>query len=380
MRAIPCFLLVAALVHCASAQVTYTRHEIGLAGDYVRDVHFLESNRGGVTGRYAYNLNSAIALESALTFVPWTPPFSVAVGGRELDWFTGVKAGVRRPRWGIFGKAQPGFRNFSEVYEHPTYSLTSRTHFALDLGGVFEFYPAKRWIVRADVSEVLTRIGDDQTRAGIAYTTPHIAAPIAVRVGANYRLGRLEEVPPSSSGRHASAEAGVQYGLSSIAYDQGFEMMDNSGLGAWGSYYFNRHVAIDASAMHFWSRTTIVTAQIGGSFWQMVAGPKIGITREKFGVYAKVRPGIVRFANAVNDIPAFATTGRFQPVTQLAIDMGGVLEFYPKRHWVIRMDFSDVTIHYGSRTSIYPAPETPFRWPAYWQTTLQTGFGFGWRF
>jgi hypothetical protein len=380
---------------CAEAQVAYTRHELGVSGTYTRTSYF-DPNLGGITGRYTLNFRPELALETSFTFYPPHLSPVAGQGGRSLSWFAGPKAGIRRNTWGLFGKAMPGFRHFTSVPDFRIESTSplqvssvteGRTHFALELGGVLELYPTSKWIIRTDVTEVLTRFGDDMRPpivipTGIAvfgYTPGEIHPSISISAGIGYRLGRRQESAPKSTAAFQRSEAGIQYALSHIGYDQGFEMMDNSGLGAWGSYYLNRHVAIDAAATHFWSRTTIVAAQIGGSFWQVVAGPKIGITREKFGAYAKFRPGIVRFSNASNNEVAFISSGKFQPVTQFALDMGGVLEFYPKRHFVVRMDFSDVTIHYGARTATYVFGP-PFHWPAYWQTTLQTSFGFGWRF
>lgn len=389
------FLFLATITSTAQTQVTYARHELGLAATYTRTSYF-DPSLGGVTGRYTLNRGPELAFETSFTFYPQDLSRVSGQGGRSFSWFAGPKAGIRRSKWGLFGKATPGFRHFMSVPDFRVDSITplivtpiteGRTHFALELGGVLEFYPTSKWIVRTDLSEVLTRFGDDKKRdivtptgiVGFGFTGGEIHPAVSLSASIGYQLGRQQQATPQSGSAFHRSEAGIQYALSNIGYAQGFEMMDNSGLGVWGSYYLNRHVAIDGAATHFWDRLTIVAAQDGGNFWQVVGGPKIGITREKFGAYAKVRPGIVRFASASNDEAAFATRGEFQPVTQFAIDMGGVLEFYPKRHWVVRMDFSDVTIHYGARTATYLFGP-PFRWPAYWQTTLQTSFGFGWRF
>jgi hypothetical protein len=264
-----------------------------------------------------------------------------------------------------------------------------RRHFALDLGGVVEFYPAGRWIVRADVSEILTRFGDNQVRPILLpgpvllvypYDPGRVQSAISASIGLTYRLGELRRARPA--GTEASfrrIEGGVQYALANVSVDQGTEMSDSSGLGVWASLYLNRHIALDGAVTHFWNGSRYVSAQQGGNFWQAVVGAKVGITREKFGAYAKVRPGMARFAKAITNTPKFLVTNQFDPATQFAIDMGGVVEFYPTRHVVARADFGDLTIHYGARNAV-GLFAGPYRAPAYTESAIQTSFGIGWRF
>jgi hypothetical protein len=40
---------------------------------------------------------------------------------------------------------------------------------------------------------------------------------------------------------------------------------------------------------------------------------------------------------------------RFATLTQRALDLGGVLEYYPARHWAFRWDFGDTLIFQESR-------------------------------
>jgi len=379
---------------CAMAQVTYTRHEVGVSANYVRTG--FSANLGGIALRYTYNFRPEIALDTSFTFYPQDLPRVANEGGRSFAWFAGPKAGIRRQCWGVFGKAMPGFRHFTSVPEFHVDSISplqvstitmGRTHFSMELGGVFELYPNSRWIIRADVSEILSRyatglkLPEIPTPQGIAvfgYAPGVIHSAVSGSGGIGYRFGeRQEQSTAGQSGFHR-LEVGVQYAVwnRSLFKD---EMMDDSGLGVWGSYYLNHHIAIDGGVTHFWERLYIVAPQEGGNSWQALLGVKLGITRERFGAYAKVRPGVVRFANAVNDEAAFGVRGAFQPVTQFVIDMGGVLEFYPKRHLVIRIDLSDVTIRYGARMATYIGAPS-FRWPSYTASTIQTSFGFGWRF
>lgn len=121
----------------------------------------------GVGGRFTYNLNKSVALEAAGYFFPGkcdTCPGQVT--GRITEGLFGVKAGKRFEKWGIFGKARPGFITLSKgAFDviptgaggpFPfTFNVHSQTNFALDLGGVIEFYPSKKIVVRFDVGDTL---------------------------------------------------------------------------------------------------------------------------------------------------------------------------------------------------------------------------------
>jgi hypothetical protein len=91
-----------------------------------------------------------------------------------------VKAGKRFKKWGVFGKARPGFMSFgqqrftiipvsagaaseSQCFGPSPTNLTScfrfeqsrLTHIALDVGGVLEFYPSNRIVVRFDGGDTI---------------------------------------------------------------------------------------------------------------------------------------------------------------------------------------------------------------------------------
>ena len=390
---IPALIAISILNPLASAQ-TYTRHEVSLGGTYTR-TNYYDPNFGGITGRYTFNLRPELAIESSFTFYPQDKPITAAQGGRSFAWFTGLKAGIRRQRWGLYGKAAPGLWHFTSVprliipqpFDPATVRTVNRgrTHFVLDLGGVLEFYPSKKWFIRTDVSEIVRRDGDDQVRdvvtPTITYVFPFapgkVTSAISVSGSVGYRFGQQRESAPSTLANLRRLEAGMQYAFNSLRV--AVEMQDNSGLGGWASFYLNKHIAIDGAITHFWTGSHWISQQSGGNYLEGVAGAKLGISRERFGAYAKVRPGVLRFSHAVADTPAFTATGKFQPVTQFAIDMGGVLEFYPSRHLVVRADLSDLTIHYGSRAAVNSLG-LHYTAASHWDASFQTSFGFGWRF
>jgi hypothetical protein len=75
----------------------------------------------------------------------------------------GGKVGKRFDKWGLFGKARPGFVEFSRVIESPGVQIPGPNFFvrkfypSLDLGGVVEFYISPRWMTRFDVGDTLIR-------------------------------------------------------------------------------------------------------------------------------------------------------------------------------------------------------------------------------
>lgn len=126
----------------------------------------------GVGGRFTWNLKRYLALEAELNFFPrdfrkFTTNFT---GGRMLEGLFGVKAGIRKNRFGVFGKFRPGFES-SGGAEVPRFlngggpdpqnpfgfERIRATQFALDVGGVLEYYPSRRTIVRFDAGDTIVR-------------------------------------------------------------------------------------------------------------------------------------------------------------------------------------------------------------------------------
>jgi hypothetical protein len=126
----------------------------------------------GVGGRFSYNLKRYLALEAELNFFPrdfrkFTTNFT---GGRMVEGLFGVKAGMRKNRFGVFGKFRPGFESSggAQVPRFPNgngpdpqnpfgFERIRATQFALDVGGVFEYYPSRRTVLRFDAGDTIVR-------------------------------------------------------------------------------------------------------------------------------------------------------------------------------------------------------------------------------
>jgi hypothetical protein len=121
------------------------------------------------------------------------------------------------------------------------------------------------------------------------------------------------------------------------------------GPGVEGDVNFGRHFSLDGT--YSWlpsNRQHVMTALIGG---------KAGFRTQRFGFFAKVRPGIVSQGNFLRQetfvlSPAppplpptlliSTASSRFGRLTERALDVGGVAEYYPSRHWSIRWDIGDL--------------------------------------
>ena len=123
----------------------------------------------GLGGRFTYNLNEVFSLEAAGYFFP-KRCFECRNGGNITQGLAGLKVGKRFEKWGIFAKARPGAISFSEgtfdvrqtISPAGTpipvlFELKRLTAFAIDVGGVLEFYPSKRIVTRFDVGDTIIR-------------------------------------------------------------------------------------------------------------------------------------------------------------------------------------------------------------------------------
>lgn len=148
----------------------------------------------GFGGRFTFNVNRNLALESELNFTPSTKTFDEIIrggsiptrrssGGEKTQFLAGVKYGYRGKRFGVFGKVRPGFIRFNAfesidlkvVVPSPgggppkniLLSLSEKpaTFFNVDIGGVFEYYPTKRTVIRFDAGDTIIRFHGQDPKA-----------------------------------------------------------------------------------------------------------------------------------------------------------------------------------------------------------------------
>jgi hypothetical protein len=104
----------------------------------------------GAGGRFTYNLNNYIALESEVNF--FLPDEGPAYATQGLF---GIKAGKHTKYVGVFAKVRPGFQTNFVINDR------EQDRFALDVGGVVEFYPNRHLVLRFDAGDVIIPFGNN---------------------------------------------------------------------------------------------------------------------------------------------------------------------------------------------------------------------------
>lgn len=147
----------------------------------------------GFGARIGYNFTENFALEAEGNFFPREREFG---GGRKSQALFGVKAGKRFEQVGVFVKARPGFVHFSQgelreprdfacitIFPPPRacFEAKGRTDFAFDVGGVFEYYPSRRTLIRFDAGDTIIRMGEHRVPI-VINSDPVSGAPLRVVV------------------------------------------------------------------------------------------------------------------------------------------------------------------------------------------------------
>jgi hypothetical protein len=140
------------------------------AGAQFTAIHLadVKENTVGLGVRFVYNPFRHLSLETELNQTVTRPPFgSSSTGGQVRQGFFGAKAGLRKSKFGIFGKLRPGFVSFDDVAKSITFSPPAvqfgrRTQFALDVGGVVEIYASRHISIRYDLGDTMVFYGQEQ--------------------------------------------------------------------------------------------------------------------------------------------------------------------------------------------------------------------------
>lgn len=116
----------------------------------------------GFGGRVTYNFDRWLAMDSAVNYFYTDPHVGDAQrGGKILQGSFGPKAGIHMRRFGVFAKVRPGFLSYGGVHDSflSPFPTTRLTHFAVDFGGVLEYYPSRRTMLRFDLGHTAAFYG-----------------------------------------------------------------------------------------------------------------------------------------------------------------------------------------------------------------------------
>ncbi|MEO6391645.1 MAG: hypothetical protein ABIP75_07310 [Pyrinomonadaceae bacterium] len=163
--------------------------------------------------------------------------------------------------------------------------------------------------------------------------------------------------------------------------------INDLGFGARFGFNLNRHIALEAETNFFPKDQTrpyiigvpVSVVEPGGRKFLAVFGPKIGVRKDRFGIFAKVRPGFITVGRHESIITVGTPTNPFvlgdvrYNQSFFAVDVGGVFEYYPSKRTILRFDLGDTIIRYGTQ-------EPKNLNPSFTRHNLQTSVGFGFRF
>jgi hypothetical protein len=125
------------------------------------------------------------------------------------------------------------------------------------------------------------------------------------------------------------------------------------GFGGRFTYNLNEMFAVEGAGYFFPKRC--FECRNAGNITEGLAGVKVGKRFEKWGVFAKARPGVISFSQGTFDVisplgvPLIPIQFEFNRLTTFAMDVGGVVEFYPSKRIVTRFDFGDTIVHFKRR-------------------------------
>jgi Outer membrane protein beta-barrel domain len=415
------FVFAVSLVFSSAvrAQDQFTRVEIGGQFDGIRLLNAEERNefKPGFGARLDVNLTRRLAFESTVDFFPRNAPQTPnqsEQGGRTLQALFGVRGKfITTRRYSVYGVLRTGLtyetNNVNTVSFEPPDGLffltQSRpiTHFTLDMG--VEFYPTQRWIFRTEIDVSPYFVGNvpvlDPEILGpsgepVAVTILHgtVFTPWKISLGASYRVGRLRDFPRDDQqsaqqddhSRLSRLTVGAQATSLSLSFIDGVDgATTEAGVGPFASYRIWRFIEADTAMFLFPREEPTGGPFDGGRILQGFYGVRAGFRTRHMGFFAKARPGFesnsrVLTSETITLSPVASIVETFGRTTDFAFDVGGVIEVYPTKHFVIRVDAGNTLIFPGPVSPVALVGTTTFEPVFPRRSTIQLGLGVGWRF
>ncbi len=386
-----CTLLLA-LPLCA--QEEYARFEWGAQYSTIRQT---TANLNGISfsgfgGRFDWNLTRRLALESQVDFFPeHAVPLLLVQGGQSLQAVFGVRAKVIETRHiCVFGLVRPGLLHFTGVQvpsgqPSPDYSEQPASYFVLNLGGGIEYYPSPRWILRVDIEGDPYRVpayfasypgGGTAVLPGKINDTTRLSFGFAYRPGTLLENARETNVP-------GKWEFGPLFSTMLVAREG---LTDNvrtePGFGGYAAYRFFGALYLDGDLLYSPRRPDFSGPHDGGTILQGLIGLKGGIRRNHFGFFGKVRPGFSSYSQALTSI---TSSGQSNPAysygrsTNFTLDLGGILEFYPRERSTVRLEVGDTHLFFNTRDVNVDGSIQSYG-GGKMKHSIQLMLGYGWRF
>jgi len=310
--------------------------------------------------RYTFNVDRSVALEASVQDSTNAIVTNIREGGHEIVVLGGIKAGVRKQYFGLFGTSEVGAASFTRGEGVSTlggpFQWTRETHFALQQGIAAELYTSPRTIVRADFGELL----DTQFQKTFVSTPQYSIQTYgkvryhgSVTVSVAHRFGKLSEMPETTTERPKTGfSVGALFPMEMREHLLESDVRAEGGGGAWAGFPLWRWFSGDAIAFDHPHDDHTANVQDGGTTFAAYIGPKVGFHVGGLGLYAKARPGIMRFSRTdVEEIfTPNADLSYLHPKIDFALDTGLVAEYSPPSralaHMVLRFEGGSTYIHY----------------------------------
>jgi hypothetical protein len=287
--------------------------------------------------------------------------------------------------------------------------IGTETHFTTDLGGVLEFYPSKKTVVRFDAGDTIIRFGphyepDPNIYQKMLKLPARLKHTLQITAGVGFRFGSPADSNATPTATHTSDdvpsfEVGVHFTSMSMnpptficpdvclsPEDRG--PLTEPGFGSRFTYNIHRNVGLEAEVNFF-------KGDHGPGDWSHIYqgqfGVKAGKRFETFGVFAKFRPGFVGFTRTYKLVGTHTLqfgnqqfiVGDFKigRTENFSMDAGGVIELYVSRRIMTRLDFGDTIIKYGERVVPgFSLSQNIIRRPSETRHNFQFTAGLGFRF
>lgn len=151
--------------------------------------------------------------------------------------------------------------------------------------------------------------------------------------------------------------------LFSIYHASTFFVPTQFELGGRFTWNWLPHLALEGEYDSTLKSPVAATSFEGGYFSQGLFGIKSGVRWTNWGVFAKFRPGFVRYSDAISGTTVTPTSIILarQPLRDAAFDLGGGAEFFMSRHFLFRYDAGDVIVHQGPHGILFNGVRGTFR-------------------
>jgi hypothetical protein len=320
------------------------------AGGQFSDIKLLDTSRNaslnaGFGSRFDWHLTPRVALDTPSDFFPRSyasvPPQSEPATRATASFSATTTAG-----------SQPSFLF--------TPNIGGATFFALDLGVRAEFYSSDRWILREEMEASPYFVGDAPRNYAAApkpegirvVSSPEtVTNTWQVSAGMSYRPGEVEPTGPVERVRQERFELGAQFTALNLAWIDGVDHSSTEpGVGLLASYNIWQFVYLDAAVSFFPKDEPSSGPNDGGRILQGFFGTKEGFQVQRFGFFAKVRPGFMSYARTLTSVTLTSPMPfRYARATDFALDVGGVVEYYWGRHALLRFDVGDSLMYNSPR-------------------------------